>query len=134
MPPLKDENFSVIKGAKPSHPTLDGKSFQMKQRFIMLEHEIKMLEKLENTPSAQSKTEVRQKSVCLKTSRFKLSCFAQTLLRVQIRESFSGETRNLCPGELTLLSYVGLCNQLASADEVASCGVSPQRWQLVNPY
>ena len=60
----------------------------------MLEHEIKMLEKLENTPSAQSKTEVRQKSVCLKTSRFKLSCFAQTLLRVQIRESFSGETRN----------------------------------------
>ena len=61
----------------------------------MLEHEIKMLEKLENTPSKQSKTEVRQKSVCLKTSRFKLSCFAQTLLRLQIRESFSGETRNL---------------------------------------
>jgi hypothetical protein len=24
----KDENFSVIKGAKPSHPTLDGKSFR----------------------------------------------------------------------------------------------------------
>ena len=40
----KDENFSVIKGAKPSHPTLDGKSFRRNKDSSCLTMKLKCWE------------------------------------------------------------------------------------------